>query len=667
MPYIRFVRRFLVVCMSLLASARAVDAQTTAPSDAPGPVTVEPPAPPPSAPLPAPKIERETGGETERRAEAVRRCEAHEARCDWAQTFSSLERSSVLRVLSQRGYELEPEPWGKVIGHVNVFNEDVFAEKNWLQFFNFIHYTTRDSAIRSELTINAGEVWDPERVAESARNIRDPLYSSVIALVPVKSTEPGKVDLLVVTRDVWSLRFNSNYTFQEGSLTNLTISLSENNFLGHRALLAGGIVMDQGSIAVGPIFIDKNLLGKHLDLRVRVDEIFTRRALAPGDSKGIQDGSTFHAEGKDATITLARPVWSLATRWGWGTSFTYRDAINRVFNSTQLRAFDNPATPEHRSIGEQYRMKQWSVNANAITQWGRDFKQQLSFGNTVASQRPSLLPNFPDNIDSGGERLERTAFIRGVLPRSELISSVFLEYAFFVPRYRTLRNVGTYELAEDVRIGPDLDVSLAQGLKILGSDSNFQRPSLALGWTFPLGGDGFVRPSAGISLRVQDGTTIDNTASAQVRAATPTYRYFRVIAQSLIETRWHDTQNAFYVAGSNAGLRGFRINQFFGDRHASTQIEARSIPFPLWVFRMGGVLFYELGGAADTFKALQLHHDVGFGLRVLIPQTSREVFRFDLAFPLDSSYSLLNDGNNILSIKNPAFAPHFVAGFESYF
>src|SRR5438309_10919147 len=98
--------------------------------------------------------------------------------------------------------------------------------------------------------------------------MRDPLESSVIALVPVKSKQPGKVDLLVVTRDVWSLRFNSQYTYQEGSLTNLTVSISENNFLGHRALFSGGIVMDQGAIAVGPLFIDKNLLGKHIDFRV---------------------------------------------------------------------------------------------------------------------------------------------------------------------------------------------------------------------------------------------------------------------------------------------------------------------------------------------------------------------------------------------------------------
>src|SRR5439155_9438298 len=122
-----------------------------------------------------------------------------------------------------------------------------------------------EKAVRDELPIHAGEVWDSDRVAEGARILHDPLYSSVVALLPIKSSEPGKVDLLVVTRDVWSLRFNTQYTFQQGSLTNLSISISENNFLGHRDVLAAAALMDQGSLAFGPLFINKNLLGKHLD------------------------------------------------------------------------------------------------------------------------------------------------------------------------------------------------------------------------------------------------------------------------------------------------------------------------------------------------------------------------------------------------------------------
>jgi hypothetical protein len=86
-----------------------------------------------------------------------------------------------------------------------------------------------------------------------------------------------------------------------------------------------------------------------------------------------------------------------------------------------------------------------------------------------------------------------------------------------------------------------------------------------------------------------------------------------------------------------------------------TQVELRTVPRPLWVLRLGGVLFYEVGGVGDTLAGnnkIQLHHDVGVGFRMLIPQTARDLFRFDFAIPLDG---------------NAAGSLRFIAGFESAF
>jgi len=60
-----------------------------------------------------------------------------------------------------------------------------------------------------------------------------------------------------------------------------------------------------------------------------------------------------------------------------------------------------------------------------------------------------------------------------------------------------VRNLGTYELPEDLQLGPNLDVSVWQGMHALGSDAHFTRPSLTASWTFPWCRDGYVRPSAG--------------------------------------------------------------------------------------------------------------------------------------------------------------------------
>jgi outer membrane translocation and assembly module TamA len=45
-------------------------------------------------------------------------------------------------------------------------------------------------------------------------------------------------------------------------------------------------------------------------------------------------------------------------------------------------------------------------------------------------------------------------------------------------------------------------------------------------------------------------------------------------------------------------------------------------------------VFADAGHAALKVRDLAIYSDVGFGLRVLIPQLNVEVIRFDWAFPL---------------------------------
>ena len=633
------VFRVAIVCAVLAVAARAnaqVPAQTPQPS-APDPAASQPPGPagtpaasptpqlpePPPPPVPR-QPPRPSDADQADRALAEEQCANHEPSCDWLATLSTLERASLLRALAARGYELDAAPWGKVIGALHVYNEEVFAEPATplRGLLNYFHITTKESTIRAETVVEAGERWDQARIEETARRLRDPLWTSVVAVVPVKATAPDTVDALIVTRDIWSLRLNTQYTFQQGSLTNLSMSLSENNFLGKRDLLAAVMTMDQGAIAVGPMFIDKNLAGQHLDFRAQLSDILTRRDLL--------DHSKVHSEGTTSTFSLTRPLWSLSSEWAAGASFSHRYAIDRQFVGTQLRKFEyvDPVTMAPTEFDRAYKMRHWTASAFVTRQWGDRVKSQLSIGHTVDSQRPRPLGDAP------GDAAAQAAFAANVLPRSEVTSAPFIEYALFTPRYRTLRNVTTFSLAEDLRTGPDLDISLGFGLESLGSDHNFQRLNSTAGWTIPVTRDGFVRVSTGLAGRYQQGGTIDNTATWAVRAAAPPVAgLVRFMMQSSLSTRWNNTQNQFFAIGSDTGLRGYSINEFIGQRFFDLQTEARTLPASLWVLRLGGVVFYDLGGAADSLAQLELHQDAGVGLRILIPQVSAQLWKFDFAVP----------------------------------
>jgi hypothetical protein len=457
----------------------------------------------------------------------------------------------------------------------------------------------------------------------------------------VQSATPGAIDVLIVTRDIWSLRLNTTYTYQQGKLTNLVTSFSENNLLGRRDVLSAALTMDQGAIAVGPLFIDKNVLGEHIDFRAQIAQFVNRDELTLH--------SKLHSEGSQSTFTLTRPLWSLASEWAAGASFSHRFAIDRQFQETHPRTYlyTDPVAMTTTPFDWEYHTRRWSAQVYATRQLGTDVKHQLTIGHSVTSLETAPLADFP------GDAAARAAFIRDVPPPSEVTSVPFVQYAVFVPRYRTLRNIATFDLAEDARIGPDLEAQLGFGLSALGSDHNFQRLTSTAGWTFPWSRDGFARVSGAFSGRYQESKFIDHTLTGTLRVASPAVAgWLRINAQGSISTRWNDTQNQFFAIGSDTGLRGFGINQFSGKRLASFQLEARTLPYPIWVLRLGAVAFYDLGGAEDTFARLALHQDAGVGLRMLVPQTSAQLVKFDVAFPFDGA----RRGQL-----------HFLAGFGSEF
>jgi hypothetical protein len=529
-----------------------------------------------------------------------------------------------MRALAERGLTVEPSPWGMKVGRILVHNDEVFAERSFLRLFNYFHVTTKQDVVAREVILRPGSVWDPARAEETARRLRDPLFSSVAVVLPVRGSTPGTVDVLVVTRDIWSLRFNTNYSYQDSSLTFLAVSISENNFLGRRKALSVAYDMDQGQVGIGPLFLDKNFLGRHLDVRARAAGLFTRQRLL--------DDRSFVSEGSESSFDVSRPLWNLGETWGGGLAFSHRFAVERSFRAAKLRTYDNPDTADKEAAPWRYDMRRWALTASVVRQFGDRVKQRVGGGYAIESQRPSLADDFP------GDPTLAAAFARDVLPRSERISLPFLSYSVFMPRYRTQRNVSTYDLAEDAQLGATFDASVGAGLHFLGSSNTFLRGSVGGSYARMFARDGIARLSVSSATRLDGGELIDNTVASELRLVSPTVaRAGRLVAELRAFTRWKETQNRFYTIGSDNGLRGFSIGEFVGRRKLAAQVEARSRPWRFAFFRFGGVVFYDAGGAANSLGTMTLHHDVGVGFRALIPQLSRELMRFDFAFPLDGA------------------------------
>lgn len=536
-------------------------------------------------------------------------------------SLGSYEESALRRALAARQLRLEPHPYGKVVRRIHVVNQPVFGpDEGFLRWFNVFHRTSREHVVEREVLLRPGATWDDELVDETRRRLRDPLFTTLAVIAPVvaEGGGPDEVDLLVVTRDIWSLRMNSRYEVQEGVLTELSLSLSENNLLGYRKQVAVVFDMDLGAFNIGPQYVDKNIAGTHLQLLSRFDGVFTR------------DGGAW--EGTRSYTSFGYPLWSLDRKWGAGVVATHFDAVRRSFEGTELRPYDNPDTPEVEAIPYEFHERDLEIETSGVRQLGRRVKHRVTVGHELTVRRPRVLDDFP------GDEVARAAFTRDVLPRSERASRLFARYSFFTPWYRIYRNIDSFDLTEDVQLGPELSLELGAAREEIGSEANFVNAVASAAWTQDIAGDGLVRLAASATGKRQGGEYIDEVLSAGLSGASPPLLGIRLAARTLWARRYNETNNRFFTVGGDSGLRGYTIGDFAGQIRVLTNVELRTFPVRILFARFGAIGFWDFGHAADCYSGcdnpLILHHDVGGGLRALVPQLQPYVFRLDWAVPL---------------------------------
>jgi hypothetical protein len=575
------------------------------------------------------------------------------AGADAKRALGRLEQESVDDALAALGLTIDPAPEGKTIGKIHVVNQEVFSRRDWwVQWFNHFHRTTRADVLERELLIKPGQPYDLALVEESMRNLQSPpafvaagrtLYqpelSSVVAIVPIASAQPGQVDLLAVTRDIWSLRFNTAFEVQQSELTDLQTSLSENNLFGWRKYLSMGFGFDLGAYNYGPTYFDPNIRGTRL--RLYVSALF------------FSARDTGDYEGNNQLVSLRYPLYSLASRWGAGVDVGHVNQVSRSFLGLSPRLVDLAATPGVDMIPYVYRFRRVTVDASAVRSFPGVVTQRVTLGQLVDSRRPEVLPDFPDPALA-------PAFLAEWAPISERRSEPYVRYELFTPRYLALRDLDTFDLRENFRLGPSLAVRVGYGLPALGADFAALVLSGSTSYAISPGG-GFARLTATGSMRVRrdDGPPIDQSADLEAYAATPVLgRLLRIVVMANLKSVRNDTQGVRFYVGGLTGLRGYEIGQFIGTAAFIGHVELRTMPLQVFSQRVGGLLFYDVGHAAPSLSQLTPYNDFGIGLRWLIPQFNSSVVRFDWAIATQSA----PDGRTLAG-----FPGRFSAGFQQVF
>lgn len=538
------------------------------------------------------------------------------------QDLSDFERQTVETVFATRGLVFEPNPDGKKIQDIVVDTREVFEpEDGFVTILNVLHTTTRDEVLLREMLLKPGDVYDHARIADTERNIRNPFLRSIVVIVPVqRQNNPSKetVDLLIVTRDVWSLRANTNFQTTGSALNFLSTSLSENNLAGQNKGAALTFLLQQATMDFGARYEDPRLFGSRHTLVL--------------DSALILNRHSAETEGFHGGFAFGLPLYSRDTRWGYSVDFAVRRETFRDFIGTSIRTFDAPSTPEIESLDRMYDWVGMGGSAIGSRAFGTDIRHVVRFGIGFSWSDPSLSDGF-----SATDQATRD-FRRIVMPKEEYSGYFVLGYDFFIHDYIELYDYNTFALSEEIRLGPQFSATAVwASTALFRSDADYLRLSGSAGYTGALTDDSLAYLSVGTSSRLE-GSFGDTVVSWGAGFVTPSWGGAgRLFGTTLGEYRFDNRRNSQVTLGGDNGLRGLQSRSLIGEHLVRGNLEYRSTSFRLWVLRFGGVLFYDVGSAWDTGTDPQFFHTAGIGARILILPLNRNVIRVDYGVPLNGA------------------------------
>ncbi len=536
------------------------------------------------------------------------------------------EESLIGAAMAERWLERDPAPEGKRIGRILVLPHDVILPTDvasQLQLFNLFHATTRARIVRQELLFGEGDAWRGDRVAESGRNLRRNLFLALARITPVRSPRPGEVDVLVTTKDLWSLRLNMNFAISGFDAQSLTFRFTEANLFGLNKSTSLNFSLDPASYLLGATYTDPRLLGSRLYLQPTANVIFTR-----ADNQ---------VEGMSAGLSLGQPLFSLATAWAWRVDADFVEDVFRSFIGGRVRLLDDPDTAEREALPYSFDRRNFVGLAEVTRSFGETDKLNVSGGWRGSLRRNTLPRGFPATSDEA-----RAWFLRTRVPRDEDASALYLHLGAFRAAFETFTDINRFALTEDFRFGPGLALDLAWADPAFGFGVRYLDASAAASWRWRLGDDMLLAAVDG-GLRRQEGifadtTAVNRTAGAVVYNVTPRFLWSRLHTMAMVRLRDRPAVPSPIAFGGEGTLRGYPTSVLQGDQIWNATAEVRTQPFVWRTIHGGLVAFADAGDAFDRPADVGLVASVGAGLRLMFPQVNNQTLRIDVAVPLRSDY-----------------------------
>lgn len=490
-------------------------------------------------------------------------------------------------------------PVAGVLRSVRVSTAMVFGERSdgrlVPELVDALHATTRREVVMREVFVQPGDRVDETHAAELERNLRALGIFAEVHVVLEPTSEPGLVDLVVATRDRFSLLFGGGASYV-GGVSGFNASIGESNLFGTGNRIVGAFRESSDGEWRGTLQYSDLHLG---DTWMRGGVRLSR----------TDDGDT-------AGIEIDRPFKHLRDPVSWRTGLAHEEAAAEYY----LFGDEQGSVPYRRAsldgsmlFGDGERYARTAVGPYVRV-------DQTQYGDAVGALAPSLrVPGDTARAAVGASYRENR-----------------------IDGFRKGTSLDTLGFVQDLAISTQWEVALGAGWRDeaglggeLQPEADAHFGTVFEPWTgalWSLAADG------GLRLGESGVAGWSTSARSQVLVALHERHSFagQVRFDAVEETQGLLPQ---LTLGADNGLRGYDAHLLTGTQRLLANGEHRfDTGIEVWVLRLGLCAFVDAGWIGDSLDLGRPYLGAGGGLRLGCPELlGAPVLRADFARSLDEA------------------------------
>lgn len=487
----------------------------------------------------------------------------------------------------------------------NIFDvDDPREDRRLFHWVNRLHRLTRPQIVLDRLLFKEGDRYDPSRLAESERLLRDASYFYE-AEIETRSYDPATNEVVVgvKVRDVWSLKGGVKVG-RSGGENSYGVGLEDDNFLGTGKSLKvdrrHNVDRDSNLFH----FFDPAIGGSRWQLDL--------------DFESNTDGNVYGAD-------LELPFYAFDARRAFGFKVRRESAAVPLYQLGEIR----DRFTRDRDHAEAY--------------FG--FSSGLGDGGRVWRWLGGVT--FEDAAFSPAEEEGEVPGTTGPLPGPRRLVYPFVGFSTAADRFAKTRDFDQIARTEDLQLGLAAEFSLGYATRALGSDRDavvFQ--GLATGG-FELGRRQILLYDLALAGRMGGAGSEDLLFSAGFRYHLRDFGRHLLVLEAHGDLADNLDRDHQLLLGGDTGLRGYPLRYQSGRARFLFTAEQRIYTdwYPFRLANVGAAVFFDLGRTwsdgdleNDAFAASRgWLADVGAGLRLSSSRTRHgSMIHFDMAVPLQA-------------------------------